>query len=258
MYELMLENKRFNDLNPLICGTQVCESLHSFGPAVREYVLLHYVHKGKGILYNSRGAHSVSAGQIFVIRPGESTLYTADYEHPWEYSWIGFDAGIELPVVMQQDVIEAKSCELIFKQMTACGLALGRELFLCGKLYELMAKLYHIGEVELSDSARYIHMAQNYIESNYQKKLRVSQIAENLGLERSYFSNLFKMQLGLSPQQYIVEFRMQKAAELLESKDIPLAEVAPLTGYPDVFSFSRSFRKHFGVAPGQYKKTQNG
>lgn len=89
--DILFKNRHLTDLNPLIAGEQDCESGHKFGPAVRDYTLIHYVLKGKGVLYARGEVFPVLPGQAFMILPGEITVYEADREDPWHYQWIGFD-----------------------------------------------------------------------------------------------------------------------------------------------------------------------
>ena len=85
--DLVLSNLHLRDLNPRICGREVCAPGHTFGPAVREYHLLHYVVRGTGVFRRAQAVYTLRAGDIFVIRPGESTVYAADID--WEnYNYI--------------------------------------------------------------------------------------------------------------------------------------------------------------------------
>ena len=59
---MLLTNRKLQDLNPLIAGEETCAPGHSFGPAVRKYTLIHYVLRGKGVLYARGGEHPVHAG----------------------------------------------------------------------------------------------------------------------------------------------------------------------------------------------------
>ena len=85
MKDTLLDNLHMADINPRICGVEACAPGHSFGPAVREYFLLHYVVRGKGIFRRGKREYTLQAGEIFVIRPGEVTYYEADMRDPWEY-----------------------------------------------------------------------------------------------------------------------------------------------------------------------------
>ena len=91
---LFLTDRKLQDLNPLTAGEEACVPGHSFGPAIRNYTLIHYVLRGKGTLYARGGTFPVRAGQIFVILPGEVTTYTADADDPWYYRWIGFNGTL--------------------------------------------------------------------------------------------------------------------------------------------------------------------
>ena len=91
MKDTLLDNLHMADINPRICGVEACAPGHSFGPAGREYFLLHYVVRGKGIFRRGKREYTLQAGEIFVIRPGEVTYYEADMRDPWEYMWVAFD-----------------------------------------------------------------------------------------------------------------------------------------------------------------------
>jgi AraC-like DNA-binding protein len=65
---------------------------------------------------------------------------------------------------------------------------------------------------------------------------------------------LFKKVVGVSPHQYILSKRLELGKELLEKKQMPVSAAALESGFADVFSFSKAFRKHFGVSPTHFSK----
>jgi AraC-like DNA-binding protein len=242
------------DINPLQCGEQECEPSHSFGPCARSFHLLHYVFSGTGQYHSPNGSHQVEKGQIFVIRPGEITTYTADDKNPWHYSWVGFDCAVDLGSLFEADIIEAPECARIFNDFMRSGrMENGRELYICGKIYELLALLStregHVG----NRASRYAKMAQNYIETHLIQELRVNKLAASLNLDRAYFSKIFRKHTGKSPQRYIVDLRLDKAAELLAYQDVAPGEAAQLVGYTDIYNFSRMFKRRFGTPPSAYR-----
>ena len=85
-------------------------------------------------------------------------------------------------------------------------------------------------------------------------KLTVEGIARKLNIDRSYFSNLFKKKMGVSPQRYITELRLNKAAELMTAYGQTPLVAACSVGYQDLFAFSKIFKSRFGFSPREYVK----
>lgn len=253
--EVLLNNLHLNDINPILCGREKCAPNHTYGPATRDYFLLHYVVSGCGVLHNQRGSHSVQKGQIFVICPQEKTLYTADEKTPWDYYWIGFESNLPMKQYLFADVIDAPFCQNIFVDSLQYKPSVGHELFISGKLFSLFAQLEQLkAPQQVQASAQYVQLAITYIEYNYMNKISVASIADNLGLDRSYFSNIFKEHIGRSPQQYIVEFRLNKAASLIADNGFSPGDAAREVGYQDIYLFSKMFRKKMGVPPSKYRR----
>lgn len=241
--ELLLTNRKLQDLNPLIAGEEACAPGHSFGPAVRKYTLIHYVLRGKGTLYARGGVHPVRAGQAFVILPEEVTTYTADEEDPWLYRWIGFDGALsarfgELPPVLTlPEMVFGRMMHLSARPATA-------EYLLVSELFSLYAYLFADGP----GGSPHVRRVENYIRSNYMNPIRVEQIAAELNLDRRYLSRLFKETTGISMQDFLIRVRLEEAERLL-LQGSSVKEAARLTGYEDVSNFSRMFKKRMGRSP---------
>jgi AraC-like DNA-binding protein len=80
----------------------------------------------------------------------------------------------------------------------------------------------------------------------------VESLAEAAGLSRSAFAARFKELLGQTPLEYVTEWRMQKAIQLLERRDKKLPEVARLVGYESDAAFSKAFKRVVGANPSEY------
>lgn len=93
-----------------------------------------------------------------------------------------------------------------------------------------------------------------YIHKNFAKELSISEIAHRFGFERRRFSALFEQVTGLTPSQYVTEYRMKRAKELLMLSGDSIVEIAEAVGYQDSFYFSRVFKKHVGLPPSIYRK----
>ena len=244
-------NKEYTGLNPLIFGEEKCESGHGYGPAVRDYWLLHFVVSGNGIFEDARGKHTVGAGDMFVIRPNEETYYKADDVSPWQYIWIGFDADIYLPEALECSVIRDADIYKIFEEMKQSRmLENGKSAFLSSCLWRLMAVLLE----QRKSQSDYIEKALNYMRSEYMKDIGITQIAQVLGLDRSYFSTLFTRRVGISPSKFLMQLRLERAAELMTVYKQSPSTAAISVGYPDLYHFSKVFKKYYGCAPREYRK----
>lgn len=78
-------------------------------------------------------------------------------------------------------------------------------------------------------------------------------LANAAHISRSYLSSLFKKEVGCNFPEYLVKFRINKATEILNKKNIQLSQLAILVGYEDYAQFSKMFKKYKGCSPKQYK-----
>ena len=253
--DILIANKNLHDINPLVFGSEDCDSNHAYGPAFREYYLLHYVLSGKGMFQANNKTYTVSKGQLFIIRPFETIFYQADAVTPWHYVWVGFESHLDVSILRNNDVLTAPECEHLFHELMDCvHIKQEKEFYICGKIYELLSQLNQTSQPSNTNTYEYILKAKNYIESNYMKPISVISIADSLNLDRSYFSGLFRKHIGKSPQKYLVDFRLTKAAELLVAYHYTPGQAAISTGYADIFIFSKMFKRKFGVSPTAYEQ----
>src|SRR6218665_103234 len=103
------------------------------------------------------------------------------------------------------------------------------------------------------DLCRRVLKGKEYIDSNYTDSLTIEQIARVAGMSEYHFFRLFKQMMGFTPYQYILSNRLNKASQLLKS-DYSVSDVAISMGFPDIFAFSKAFKKHFGISPSLYLK----
>ena len=96
-----------------------------------------------------------------------------------------------------------------------------------------------------------------YIERNYNKKIRLRDLAARANLQEVYFSNLFKKLCGTAPMQFLNRKRIEKAQALLLSSDEKLDLIASLCGFDDSFHFSKTFKKFTGLPPSEYRRNKH-
>lgn len=246
-----VENKGYNGLNPMLFGYEGCKKFHHFGPAVRSYWVIHYVVSGFGTFKTGGREYKLGPGEMFVISPFVVSYYEADGENPWNYIWIGFTSEMsELPVKLG-DVVRCPEAISIFQSMKECEkMENGRSAYLSAKLWELFSLILETNKKDTD----YVEKALNIIHSGDIAELTVAVLADKVNLERTYFSELFKKKMGISPGKYIFNFRMSLAASLMVDKGENVSIASSSVGYSDIFNFSKMFKKHYGVSPTEYVK----
>jgi len=96
--------------------------------------------------------------------------------------------------------------------------------------------------------------AVEFINNNYNKNINLNDVAKNLNMSYHYFSKFFKGSIGENFVDYITDIRMKKAKELLKIKDYPIKEICFNIGYNDPNYFSKTFKKHLGISPTEYRQ----
>lgn len=97
-------------------------------------------------------------------------------------------------------------------------------------------------------------MALGFIESNYSKGITSSDVAAYLGIDRSHFFRIFKSKIGISPERYIMNYRVARASEMLAATDLSVAKISNRVGVTDVCYFSKMFKKTTGRSPSEFRK----
>lgn len=269
-------SENFVDLSLFQCGREKCSPAHSFGPAARNHYLFHYVISGTGKLfaYDKNGEtkeYSIKSMQGFMIFPDQITMYVADKDLPWEYVWVEFD-GLRAKAVVEtagfsldQPIYKARSKEFreeMMKEMNYIAENGSSSPFdLIGHLYLFIDHLTRSTEgVKVHHSSKlrdfYIHEAIEFVEHNFQNDISVEDIADVCGLNRSYFGKIFKEALGKSPQEFLLNYRMVKAAELLKLTKLSVGDISSAVGYGNQLHFSRAFKNIYGVSPKKWRTEQ--
>jgi predicted TIM-barrel enzyme/AraC-like DNA-binding protein len=101
----------------------------------------------------------------------------------------------------------------------------------------------------------YVSYAIKYISDHYRESISLKKLANILNLSRSYLSTVFKKQIGISFSDYLIDFRLDRAIEIMHRRKMPVNKVAEAVGYPNYYQFSKIFKKRKGMAPNDFMKT---
>lgn len=251
------------------CGYSVCEAEHSFGPAVRPNYILHYVLDGRGTYRIGSRTYHLEKEQGFLIEPNVMTFYQADAQQPWTYLWIGFqgtradqlmrEIGLSYRVPTFSSGCGAELLQIVQQILQSDRAGVEQQLFVQAQMYAFFSCIAHgvsiqNGGFQMDKQNYYVQAAVEYIQTNYARSIKVRDIAEYVGVSRSYLTTLFQSILHTSPNAYLTNFRLSRAKEQLTLTNFPIGIVADMCGYQDSLVFSKAFKQRVGMTPSQYRR----
>ncbi len=221
--------------------------------------------KGDSILINAYESHEIiSYGvPITFLIVQFSNHFLRDYFH-----------AVRNTVFLDNDPKRCLS-EKDYKTFTELILHLGRTYFSSEDLYELrcisdlsliLSLLYGSMKTEKLSDSEYskrkkhnhrIDRIANYIDSNYQDQIRLSDIAGNEGITVTHLSHFISEHFGMTFQEYLKEKRLGCAVRLILDPSLTLSEVAGNSGFSELKYMTSAFREVFGMSPDEYRKRQS-
>lgn len=268
-------NERYMDIALFQYGWERCSPSHSYGPATRNHYLFHYIINGKGTLYSTdthddTHIYHLGRNQAFLICPNQINTYIADKDDPWEYTWLEFDglrakefldaAGLDISSPIYRGNDRALRDQMKEEMLTIVHQKDRSSMFQIGHLYLFLDLLVQssFNHRELTGGKLkdfYIREAVTFIEQNYSHStITIEDIAAFCNLNRSYLGKIFRETLNQTPQQFLISYRMNRAADLLKYSEMSVGEIGKMVGYPNQLHFSRAFKSVFGQSPSYWRR----
>jgi len=231
--------------------------------------ILIYCLRGSG-WYKIRDRHFTVKANEFILIPAtrEPMRYGADENDPWTIYWCHFSGkdmdmfnksfDIGLYDGPHSIVFNEKGLQLWDTMYRNLEMGYSKENLyntnLC--LYHFVATFLfpekHINEKK-QDAKDMIHETILYMRKELGSRLTIEDMAAMHQLSASHFSSLFRKSTGMSPMDYFIHLKLQKACLLLYTDDMKVKDIAQVMGYDDLFFFSRLFKKYQGMSPDQYR-----
>lgn len=238
------------------------------GRVLNDYYLV-FISSGKGEFCSSltEPAH-IQEGTCFFLFPGIWHKYRPDQRSGWEEYWVGFN-GAYIRQLMQSKFIDIhkpyieigpnKDLLVLFQKMADAVKAsfVGYTQQIAGITLQLLGAIYAHGQgvqTEQSPVEKAITKAKFLLQESLEKPVDLPEIARQLPMGYSAFRKHFKTVTGLSPHQYLLNLRMDRARELLETTLLSVEQISEQTGFDCIQYFSTLFKKRMGISPVTYRK----
>jgi AraC-like DNA-binding protein len=261
LYHTPTELEKLGGLWPVRTGHNEAKPNYRVGPKVIECYSLHFVADGQLLFHYAGETVCLSQGDIFCLYPQNRYSYELK---PGQVSprlrmyWLAFDGGQAESLLARAGLDRrrpylpggfADGLEQVVEELQQ--LLRHREEYrepdLQALLFRLFGQLWRSSAVHSGSGEEGKHWLDHsiaFLHMHYMEGISVADVVKVAGVRKT----------GLSPGQYLNKLRMEKGAGMLMAQDMSVTDISYSLGYPDLFSFSRAFCRHFGVSPTHYRK----
>ncbi len=248
-------------------GMEECDPGYQWGPGVKPNYIIHHIIKGCGSYTVGGKTHALTAGDTFLIFPGEEISYRADDADPWEYCWVGFSGMGAAELLAHTDLSHKtpvlhtdfgdKLSRIIIKICDSHGEGHAQKVYMAGHLHIMFGMLTERSQLHHAvkpTAEEYVSQAEEYIADNYSRPITVEDIARHVNISRSQLFRVFREKHAQGPKEYLTALRISRACEMLENTSLSVVSVANSVGFTDHLYFSTVFKKLKGVSPSDYRR----
>ncbi len=257
-------------LNLLQFGRDLSSPGFSY-PQFNNLYAIYYIKSGKGTLETQGKKYSLSENDAFLIRPNELAIQTSDVQNPWELYFFTFNGSLAHEI-LKRTVFKNGAVTVSLKENHLPEDILNATDFLNNNSHsELVTFEYlfkfisyfdiykSIPELQKEQSEqKYVTEIKKYIQSNYLKQIKIADIANKLNINRSHLYRIFKKEMGMGVEDYIINIRITHAKLLLTDTLLPVAQISGLVGYKNYTTFFKMFKQTTGITPIEYRKQHKG
>ena len=217
------------------------------------------------IIYRPNGYSTVSfdgkrlettPNSVHILPFKNGGKYTVEYDEPDYFIDIFFHTdrpAFKEPIALNN--IKSNRLNSLFNKAFSCYVKKeqGYKFESVSLLYKIFAELKKKNYIPESKFYK-IKPAVEYIENNFlTERISCERLAKLCNVSYSYLIRLFSEKYGISPKRYIIQLKINYACDLLKSGDYSVSEAARMSGFDDLYFFSRQFKEYVGMPPVKYK-----
>lgn len=260
-------------------GDLTCDAGFVLSPHTQVCYEISYVVSGKGWFSTGNARYDLQPGDIYIGLPGEIHAGGADADDPYRYFYLGFQFNTaysqDHPLLAIKELLDNKQtphCRDRF-DIRSPFINVLQELSSASPFSNMMIQLYleqilvltyrnffsdwqanYLGEGSENSAKRAVYAAIHYIDDRLLKIRDLKEVSDRFGYSQSYLSHLFTKETGESLRTYYAKRKWKKTIELMREGKYSITEIAEIMQYDSIHTFSRAFRKTFGLSPSRYMK----
>ena len=241
-----------------------------------EFYELEFIIHGHGSQVVNGIRQPLTTGSLFFLTPVDFHEVSPEGDSPMEIINVKFSDQIiskelrevlycnPLPLLANFSDIEYRSIEADFMRLLAEfeGDGLWKNIIIKGTLERIIIDLIrksnqdivNIDSNPIHKRRSSIHRSLTYLQLHFREPVTLEQIAQESNLSPNYFSERFHKLTGKTFKGYLHELRINFAASMIKSSDLPVTEICFASGFNSLPHFLRSFKQYFGMSPNAYRK----
>lgn len=254
------------DIRLVYCGIEQ-DVTHRLDNRVNDCYVMTYITKGQGSYHINGKDYCLKKGDLFYSK--QATVYSQQTlrEDPYEYYYLAF-YGHACDLLLEKAGFTPKSHVLSLDSDFVCEQM--RNIYECFAensfssiakanihFFQILSFLIERREENRKKIRKsnllILEQGQIYIENNYSRDLTIEEICRKLYINHSHFSIQFKKLYGVSPKEYLTNYRINRAMFLLQTTDLPIVKIAESVGFNDYTNFFKKFCARVGRPPREYR-----
>ncbi|HEY5585884.1 MAG TPA: AraC family transcriptional regulator [Ruminiclostridium sp.] len=244
------------------------ESYFTEREGLDNYLLIHSI-SGRGYLKYNDINYNLEPNQSVIFYCGNPHLYRTASQTPWEFKWIHFGGcaveeyyniinGDSLKVVSSGDDLQiTENLDSIYRTISQDSIL--TDIKVCSVMTRLLTEIAVSKQSTLNNRNYNQHKSEidrvlSFIQKNYNEKISTDDLAALVLISKYHFLRLFKTSIGISPYEYLINYRINVSKSLLKTTNNSVTEISFLVGFNDVNNFIRYFKRLVGTTPNCYRK----
>ena len=278
-FQFIEQPKLINGIRLYQIGKKFCNQNTYIPPHLHiDWYELTVILGGKGKIYiNSKTEYiEVSEGDIYLSFPADIHAIESDSDSPLKYSFLSFVLNTTSFTAQFEKIAHHfyEPAKRIFRDRNISlliELLLSEFMSVSYKQKDMMVYLFN--QILIFTCREFLYQSQNVVPANVSKNEMLcysvmryidanifviknfADIATHFNYNYSYLSKVFKQTTKITLLDYLSSKKLERAKVLIEEGKLSFTKIAELLNYASVYSFSKSFKYHFGISPTQYKKT---
>lgn len=256
---------------PIRLGSNIAKPNYRIGPRISPYYYLIFVLEGEGTLIQGNRTFPLRKNDMFCLFPQVTHEYFTNPDAPLHKAFFAFDGKQALQLLnriglqpQSPHMPNALTSAVIEKLWDFFDLNLNpnrqntdlARLTVFYQIFDLLTLNADSSRGIDGCSPSWLQKGMEYLDIHFAEGITIESVAEYVGVDRSHFTKTFQKAYGMPPMKYVQQLKVNEARLLLKQTDFKLSEIAQSVGYPDLFTFSKAFKKAAGISPSTYRSEQ--